>query len=364
MGNLGDDALLRILLREGERCCAEFRPLIFSYRPDVILRDYHIPSVPAWAYDRRSPTRRLQDWALQRCQVFVLGGGSLLSDYGGDASRVIAWLSLLQRATELGRKTALCCIGVDTIRYRQSEDEIRRVLPRVDLIIVRDKRSAEYLRSIGIEREIVQVGDPTVLLAKPVVRRWPEHPHVAVCLRHWYSQGRFIQDERIFERVLADLAAFLDRLIERHNARVSFIPFRVAWRDDDRRIARCVYEQMARRDRATLVTRSPRVEGFLQNLPNYHLVVGMRLHSVILASATGIPAIGLDYSPKVGAFFRDLGLPELALPMEMGLAERLEEQSERLIANYAATSEHIVRVITAQQGATRAALERMFSLVD
>jgi polysaccharide pyruvyl transferase WcaK-like protein len=38
------------------------------------------------------------------------------------------------------------------------------------------------------------------------------------------------------------------------------------------------------------------------------VLVGVRLHALLFAAATGVPPVGLHYDPKVSSFFHDLGI--------------------------------------------------------
>ena len=79
-----------------------------------------------------------------------------------------------------------------------------------------------------------------------------------------------------------------------------------------------VAEQFARqwhqrdqaRNRATLCSLEKGLTPLLANIAACDLMIGMRLHALILAAAAGVPSVALSYDPKVDAFMRASGQGE------------------------------------------------------
>ena len=322
MQNLGDEALLHVFLQEGRRAVKGFTPVVYSRRPDRVRDEYCIESQPAISGRKRWI---FQQWNLWRNQLFILGGGGLLHDYGPDSSRVRIWLSLLRSSLRLHRKTALFFVGVDQIRHDDSRRLIADTVSKVDYISVRDQRSADYLRGIGVKKEIHVSGDPAILLATPKNRELPSDrkPRVGICLRHWFQSKMQTEDDVLFEQILDELAFALDKVSERYDAELIFYPMRDISYDDDREINKSVMSRMMHRDRTQCVEICPSVTQFLKDFEEIDVVLAMRLHAVVLPSAMGIPVIALEYMPKVGQYMRTIGQERFVLPMNVPLADRL-----------------------------------------
>jgi len=65
------------------------------------------------------------------------------------------------------------------------------------------------------------------------------------------------------------------------------------------------------------------LDGTVAQLADSDLVIGQRLHSVVLAMAAGVPAISLAYNPKCDDFMASFDVPELALPTDRLTADAL-----------------------------------------
>src|SRR5690606_33587188 len=102
-----------------------------------------------------------------------------------------------------------------------------------------------------------------------------------------------------------------------HNARIIFIPFQTLERalENDHAAARDILSMMERQEQVTLLADTTTPEIIKGLLSHCQLVVGMRLHSLIFAAGTGVPAVALVYDPKVRNFMNTLGLSAFALEL-------------------------------------------------
>lgn len=361
MKNLGDEALLQVFLQELPRVLPHYSPIVYSYRPDQIRKDYEVSST----YIRGSKKRWIfQQWSLLRNRLFVLGGGGLLHDYGPDSSGVRSWLSLLRRSQKLGRKTSLFFIGVDEIRYEESRKLIAEVIPKVDFITVRDKRSADFFSEIGLRKKIHEVIDPAILLVDPKCRCKFKNstPRVAVCLRHWFKSSMETENSSLFHKILDELALSLDQLIKQYGAEIIFFPMRDIEKDDDRIINQQVFERLKYKKLARCVSFTPSVPEFINALDEIDILIGMRLHSLILASAKGIPVIAIEYMPKVREYMRNINQEAHLLKMELPFAENLNNSVGCIVENYQKISSNLVSIVGEKQLMVRKILKQMFSL--
>jgi polysaccharide pyruvyl transferase WcaK-like protein len=259
---------------------------------------------------------------MPRYDALAIGGGGLIKDFGDRPGNVHAWLRPGIVASLIRKPASWYAIGVDEIRHDESRRVVRRAAARTRLITVRDAGSARALAALGVDQEPVVTADPAVLTAAPD-RAWRagERPLVTVCPRRWKSTGAGVDRPDLEERVLSELAAALDRLVERHGARIRFVPFRTAAGDDDAEVCAGLARRMTRSGDAEVLPLPAGPEAAGELVARSQLVVGTRLHSLILAAAAAVPSFGLEYMPKirffaerVGAGRRTAGLEAAAAP--------------------------------------------------
>jgi len=175
-------------------------------------------------------------------------------------------------------------------------------------VTVRDPESAELLAALGAQAASLQVTADAALLLDPAAGAGPEapagHPElqgldgddglVVVALRRHPLLDR---------RAQAAVAAGLDDLARREGFRCVFLPMQP--RQDVE-----VAEQVARLMAASpvLLRRRlawPELAGLLRRA---RLVIGMRLHALILAALVGAVPCGIPYDPKVTSFLAQVGV--------------------------------------------------------
>ena len=265
--------------------------------------------------------------ALKHADLFILGGGGLLHDYRG---ALYSWLMEVVLAKALGTQVALYALGAGPIRRKSGILLTQAILSRTDLITVRDQDSKELLQRIGIRSPDIEVtADPSVLLSPATVvnihsvpakvfHRSEDIPLVGISLRPWFpytvkDQKLAHEKESHFKMTLAQTA---DALIDRLGARIVFIPMHFGDRARDASICEGVLALMKSSDKAYLLSERCTPRQMMTLLGEIDIVIGMRLHSLILAATMNVPVIGIIYDPKIIGFMSSINQDEYAIDIE------------------------------------------------
>ena len=72
------------------------------------------------------------------------------------------------------------------------------------------------------------------------------------------------------------------------------------------------------------------LEPLLENLAACHMVIGMRLHALILAAACAVPAVALSYDPKVTAFMAQSGQSDAVYDLAADTPDLADTDAPRL----------------------------------
>ena len=144
--------------------------------------------------------------------------------------------------------------------------------------------------------------------------------HVVICPRFLSSDNRSHYHDPVREDGAASIRLGLARLADtllREGRQVLFVPFHAAEGDNDMREIGVVRAAMRERGAAVLDhTPSPAAAASL--LGSASLVVGLRLHSLILAASLSVPVVSVGYDEKIAGFLDMAGVPEcLAEPADL-----------------------------------------------
>lgn len=346
-GNAGDEAVLYAMLRSWRTLYPGCDPLVLSADPEATRKAYGVEAALRW------PPPQLAA-ALRQVDVLVHGGGSLLQDATGLPS-LLYYLAVIHLAQRLGKPVAVFCQGMGPLKRGLSRRLVRRVLGKVDLLSVRDPDSAQLLARIGVERPVEVYADPVFLLSPEMVAADivagkqnlaaqgldPDRKLAGFALRPWPGA----------ERVAQDVVAAAHWLKAR-GWQVAFLPFHPP---QDTAISRQLAQECSSSGAVVLTwSQLPSLIGLVGNM---HLVIGMRLHALILATLLKIPAVGLVYDPKVGSFLEQVGLPGLA-PHEWG-ENRLLPLVTELLAAQESTMLQVNNQVRLLRHRARAGMERL-----
>ncbi len=375
--NLGDDAILRVLVTElGRRLgCCSFAVLTDSaegvrMEPPPGCRIESVPHPPLYRLSHaRYPSVWVQSvlaWRrLVHADLFVLGGGGLLRD-NFPRSNLLRLLDEVLLARLAGVPVALFAIGAGPFITRIGRRLIRSAVHLARSVTVRDRASAAALRDIGAPPSRIRTeADPALLLATAVPPCCPASgggPNIGICPSRGMLTG-FAGGAPGNPRLVETLADVALRLVERPGARVWLIPFcRSSTGDDD--VALCEEIWTAANRHASIrvapwIADPEQAKGLLARMD---LIIGARLHSLIFGIGAGVPCVAINYEPKVAGFMADMGLSDYCLDPLAFTPERAIEVVRRLLVEWPSAAPAIGKRAASAQDRVRRALDRLAQL--
>ena len=331
-GNLGDEAMLEGLVRLLRRTFDEPAITVMTSDPADAQRRFGVAAMTR-ATPERSGFRNLPlVRASLRADLVTLGGGDLIREQADGIVPARNWLARVRVPLALGRPVAVVGVSVGELRTPAVIEEVRHELLRCAVIAARDAESAAGLRDLT-GREVLVMGDLALEAADDLgleavaggharedQRADPgRRPRIGVAIRNIQGRGASVQADA-GDRLTAALAAALDQVVHATGATVELVPFRTgrAKRDDDA-VAGAALAAQATTGTDWVQHAAPGdARAFAAIARELDIIVGVRLHATILAAASGVPMLGIDYDPKVSGFLDDLGLPGQCLPLDAG----------------------------------------------
>jgi L-malate glycosyltransferase len=318
-GNLGDEALLLCVADDVRACAPDAEILAICSNPNVVRRDFGFRAMERFPGGAFVDKLRL----VRSCRLLIIGGGTLLCDHAsfmGDLKAIGAYFFWPALARLFGVPTVAYAQGLGPASHWLIRQAVRRVLPMAADITFRDSGSARLARSIA--------GDPTASTAAcdPVVggdRFAPENVARAVspATRAWLATAggyalvatRFpklhtLEAHRDYlETLVRAIAAFQAR----SGAQLVLFPAHISEvHQDDRECIRYMKEALIATgtDPARIsVTEWHDLTEAAAILQNAQVVVGDRLHALLLAATNGVPVVGFAAEDKIAGCLREIG---------------------------------------------------------
>jgi polysaccharide pyruvyl transferase CsaB len=328
--NLGDDALLEGLLQLFGRTAPGARVIVYATDPAAL------PPHPA-AQVRRARVMNFAAMvkAVGDIDALVMGGGGILHDYMRfAASRYVLWAL----AAKLRRRPVmLAAVGVGPIRTRMGALQVRAVTALADVISVRDEKSEQWLRLIGVKKKVEVVADPALLICEPARERGAcGHGQAIFALRRWPPFGG---DPRSLARLLA---RGVDAAAQTLNTRVLLMPLH-STRDD--LFCAAVRGAMEHPERARVLTRPASAAAAIELLAQARVVASMRLHALILGAMAGVPLVALACDEKLTSFMAAIGQARFCLPLESAQPDNLSAACADAISAFDASRPEVGRAL-------------------
>jgi L-malate glycosyltransferase len=287
--NLGDEAILEEITNELKRLVDAQDILVLSKNPAETSRLYGVQS--ANRFDVQEIFK-----LLSKARLFISGGGGLFQDTTSSKS-VIYYAALLFMAKLAGCKSMVYAQGIGPLQGKLSKALTQKAFGCATEITVRDDRSLQLLRSWRLLGELT--ADPVWNLEEKETSQTVNLHLAALKAKYSFLVGLSLRESPVFKEEMVDVLAQILKDSLPANSYVLLLPLQAA---QDVALLKRAQEKCTQLGLECGFLPEAPGETASQWLPVFDkvdLVVGMRLHALILALKRGKPVVGIAYDPKV-----------------------------------------------------------------
>lgn len=315
--NAGDDAVCYAIIEALRQEMPSCEITVLSNDPALTEATYGVKACDRW--------KMAEVWrSLRQSQLLVSGGGSLIQDVTSKNSSLY-YLGVMLMAMLQRKPFVIYGQGVGPLNEKRNRRLTKWVFNRARAIYVRDDESHALLREIGVKTPIEVAPDPVLGIDNDVVDREKgrqllqglgydgQRPLALLALREWAGTD-----------LVHEFAALGDYLSEQGYA----VGLLAMHHDQDDGIARAVDAHM--RGDSFVIADAYDTPAMFSIFANASIVVGMRLHALIIGAALDKPVMAISYDPKVDAFMRMIHNPHCVALGDVSEDVLVKNAAERL----------------------------------
>ena len=280
-GNLGDESLLSVIIRELRNRDPGVRICVLSAHPKKTASFHMVDAIHR--FDLVGIRRKMK-----KAKLFLFGGGSLLQDKTSNRS-LSYYIHMLRMAKKSGAKIAVFANGVGPVLREKNRARVGDALSLADTLSFRDVSSLRFCRKHCPEKNPRLVFDPVILETNADVNVKKENFFVVIP-----------------KKTTADGEKCLKRAILRTITEKGFHPvFLSLFAAEDGEYAKGLAHEFG----AEYVL-CREAETCVSYLSRARFLVSSRLHGLVYATAAGCPMIAFTDDVKLLSYMETIGLGE------------------------------------------------------
>lgn len=303
--------------------------------------------------------RQIQRQMSSLDMLLISGSGQIDDFWGGPWAQPFRLMAWSFAARSQGKRVVVFGVGVDELRTSLGEWFCIRALNCAAICVVRDSGSREALRRLGYRRTIDVCADPAFHLdVKEGARATGEAERFAVISpisrRAWPGP-----EDDSYDTYLSTLASVAEYLQER-SLNVRFVCSQIRM---DPPIVDRILDRMKPGTIRPAFVDVKTVDEYLAAVKGAQLIVGSRLHALILALITGVPAVAISAVRKVHQQFADIGLADHAFAMQSLQLPELLARIDAIIAYPDQVREKVVKTTREFRSQNATQFDRIAKLI-
>lgn len=276
--------------------------------------------------------------ALQQSDFLMIGGGNAIFDLSPATLSAQRFDQVVSLAKQHQLPIFVSSIGIGPFSTKKQQNAAIATLKKCDFVSFRDKRSLEYLKNAGHPAAYASV-DPVFLL--PEVETFEQlkaqkklQQRIGICVIDYRITGCSRKDYlnylKDMKNLIHDLAA----------AKKEIMLFSSEVQDYE--TIETLYVEFLKDPQVNVVFVKEK-EDLLALYQSLNLVIGTRMHSMIVAVSQFVPIIGLSWQQKVVEMFKNLGIEEDVLAIA-DLSKKKEILSKKIDEKLENTDQELIEM--------------------
>lgn len=330
--NNGDESILLGIIQQVKQTFSiqNAEITVFSNNPQQTSKLYGVQSYPL--YYRESnlfktfyTTYKTNQKYVADFDLLIIGGGGILMDFYRREAHLYSSYAMMAKKCKVPYIIYGCGVGpLDTLSGKLM---IRFMCAYAENISVRDPKSKQLLKRIGVSKEVEIIGDPAFTLYQPK-EVYAEAPKkiglsaVPIYNANYWPSG----DVEIYDKYITGMAMNLDLLIEQKDIDLTFFATKFP---QDVTVTQDIQKKMKYANRTTILDGNLKPMALIDVASQQDIVIGTRLHSLILATDSATPIIAISYHHKVKDFMEMIGKEN-----RYCTTEEIMQESQLLISLY------------------------------
>lgn len=330
--NNGDEAILLSIIRQLEKAfaIATDNITVFSNNPKQTAQRYNVTSFPLYYKNGNAiktfiKTYQENSKVVKGLDFVVIGGGGILMDLYKREAPLFGSYAMM--ANNAGVPYVVYGCGAGPLNTSLGKWFIRYMAKHAQNISVRDPKSQALLQQVGVNQQVHIIGDPAFSLEAEHGQYSEVPKKVGVTAVPYYNGSYWpTADDAKYTNYIQGMAKNLDQLIDTYAADITFFATKYP---QDADVTKDIQKLMQYGDRVTIIDENLPPQRILELSAAFDVLIGTRLHSLILATDTKTPIIGVSYHPKVNDFLQMAGLGEYSLQIDS-----LHERNDAFVTLY------------------------------
>ncbi len=351
--NNGDESILYGLIEQVKQTFSVNSAdiTVFSNNTQQTSEQYGVQSYPLYyrssnLYKTFYKTYQTNKKYVAKFDLLIIGGGGLLMDFYRREAHLYSTYALMAKNCSIPYIIYGCGAGpLDTISGKLM---IRMMCHFAENVSVRDPQSKQLLERLGVKKPVEVIGDPAFTLHRPKPAYAESPKKIGISAVPMYNANYWPSgDVEKYDSYVTSMAANLDRLVENKNIEITFFATKYP---QDVTVTKDIQKKMLHAKKTTIIDQNLKPNALIDVTSKQDLIIGTRLHSLILATDSATPIIAISYHRKVSDFMKLIGQEERCCSIEeitnesdilLKIYNAMEADWQRIVENTKATSKRL-----------------------